>query len=139
MSTVSEPAKAPSPARTYSFMDPAFGIRVASSEKLIACMYIVSRPIASASRKIQLALKPWPTLTRTVVATISPKTVLMAVGRPTARRSSCGACGLASTDVTPLPPCVRPLAGGAPRFVYITQTIQGLSIDLLDHDLFADH
>jgi cytochrome P450 len=29
--------------------------------------------------------------------------------------------------------------GGAPRFGYITQTIQRLSIDLLDHDLFADH
>jgi len=24
-------------------------------------------------------------------------------------------------------------------FVYITQTFQRLSIDLLDHDLFADH
>jgi hypothetical protein len=89
-------------------MEPAFGISVASSEKLIACMYIVSRPIASASRKIQLALKPWPTLTSTVVATIRPKTVLMAVGRPTARRSSCGACACASTDVTLLRRACRP-------------------------------
>jgi cytochrome P450 len=28
---------------------------------------------------------------------------------------------------------------GGPQFGYITQTIQRLSIDLLDHDLFADH
>jgi cytochrome P450 len=32
-----------------------------------------------------------------------------------------------------------PSPSGWPRFGYITQTIQRLSIDLLDHDLFADH
>jgi cytochrome P450 len=42
---------------------------------------------------------------------------------------------LSSTAIAPPP---RP-SGSAPRFVYITQTIQQLSIDLLDHDLFADH
>src|SRR5215217_434279 len=55
----------------------------------------------------------------------------MAVGSPTARRSSCGACACASMDITS--------PSGWPRFGYITQTFQRLSIDLLDHDLFADH
>jgi cytochrome P450 len=36
--------------------------------------------------------------------------------------------------------CARRLEGGGRQgFVYITQTFQRLSIDLLDHDLFADH
>jgi hypothetical protein len=46
------------PARTYSFIEPAFGIIVASSAKLMLCRYIVMRPIASAARKTQLAAKP---------------------------------------------------------------------------------
>src|SRR5215207_604214 len=91
MSAVSDPANAPRPARTYSFIEPALGIIVASSEKLSACMYIATMAIARATRKIQLAANPWPTDTSTVVATMSPNTVLIAVGRPTARRSSCGA------------------------------------------------
>jgi hypothetical protein len=33
----------PRPARTYSFIEPAFGIIVASSEKLITCAYITTR------------------------------------------------------------------------------------------------
>jgi cytochrome P450 len=41
------------------------------------------------------------------------------------------------TSLSLQPPCDAP--GDAPRFGYITQTIQRLSIDLLDHDLFADH
>ena len=49
------------PARTYSFIEPAFGIIVASSEKLMLWKYIVMRPIASAARKTQLAAKPCPT------------------------------------------------------------------------------
>src|SRR5215207_8517636 len=91
MRAVSDPANAPRPARTYSFIEPALGIIVASSEKLRACMYIATMAIARATRKIQLAANPWPTDTSTVVATTSPKTVLIAVGSPTARRSSCGA------------------------------------------------
>src|ERR671921_123651 len=91
MRAVSDPANAPRPARTYSFIEPALGIIVASSEKLSACVYIATMAIASATRKIQLAANPWPTDTSTVVATMSPNTVLIAVGRPTARRSSCGA------------------------------------------------
>jgi cytochrome P450 len=44
-------------------------------------------------------------------------------------------------DITSPPTaCARRLeVGGRQDFVYITQTFQRLSIDLLDHDLFADH
>ena len=41
----------PSPARTYSFIEPAFGIIVASSAKLIDCRYMTSSATASAARK----------------------------------------------------------------------------------------
>ena len=76
------------PARTYSFIEPAFGIIVASSEKLMLWKYIVMRPIPSAARKTQLAAKPCPTEISTPPATIRLNVVPIAVGSPTARRSS---------------------------------------------------
>ena len=82
--TVRVAKKGPSPARTYSFIEPAFGIIVASSEKLVLCMYIVTRPIPSAARKTQLAAKPWPTEMRTPPATMRLNVVPIAVGSPTA-------------------------------------------------------
>src|SRR5262245_3420981 len=63
----------------------------------------------------------------------------MAVGRPTARRSRCGACDCASMDSPLVRGVCAPRLSGARHFVYITQTFQRLSIALLDHDLFADH
>ncbi len=47
--------KGPSPARTYSFIEPAFGIIVASSEKLMIWKYMTTRAITMAYSPIQLA------------------------------------------------------------------------------------
>ncbi len=68
----------------YSFIDPALGIIVASSAKLIDWRNMATSATARASRKTQLAKKPETTVARTVDATISPKVVPIAVGSPTA-------------------------------------------------------
>ena len=57
------------------------------------CRYIAISPIANATRKTQLAKKPAATEANTVEATISPNVVPIAVGKPTARRSSVFAGG----------------------------------------------
>src|SRR3954469_1994379 len=126
------------PARTYSFIEPALGIIVASSEKLSACMYIASRPIANATRKIQLAAIPCPTETRTVVATMRPNTVLIAVGSPTARRSSRCGCACASKE-SPLSQW-RP-RGQTPRdhFVHIIRSPDKKCELLLSYCGIASH
>src|SRR5215212_2021221 len=142
MRAVSDPANAPSPARTYSFIEPALGIIVASSEKLSACMYMATMAIARATRKIQLAANPWPTDTSTVVATTSPNTVLIAVGRPTARRSSCGAAVDASICTSPPPGPFRPddHVGVLPRVLLVLHAApvadeQGEDLSGLEHRL----
>jgi hypothetical protein len=92
----------PSPARTYSFIDPAFGIMVASSEKLMLAKIIVMNPIASAISQTQLAKKPPATVASTLDATIRLNVVPIAVGRPTTRRSrvTSGACAAMSPPVS---------------------------------------
>ena len=84
----------PSPARTYSFIDPAFGIIVASSEKLMAAKIIVMKPIASAISHTQLAKNPPATVASTLEATMRLNVVPIAVGSPTTRlsRPISGAC-----------------------------------------------
>ncbi len=86
--TVTVAQNGPSPARTYSFIEPAFGIIVASSEKLMLAKIIVTKPIASAISHTQLAKKPPATVASTDEATMRLKVVPIAVGSPTTRRSS---------------------------------------------------
>ena len=52
MRTASVAKKTPMPARTYSFIEPARGIIVASSEKLIDWRYMATSPIASAMSQL---------------------------------------------------------------------------------------
>lgn len=87
-STVIVAKNGPSAARTYSFIDPALGIMVASSEKLIACRNITSNATPRAMANIQLAAKPCGTVTMTEVATIRPNVAPIEVGSPTACRES---------------------------------------------------
>ena len=88
MPTVIVAKNGPRPARTYSFIEPAFGIIVASSEKLMAAKIIVTNPIASAISHTQLAKNPPATVASTLDATMRLNVVPMAVGRPTTRCSS---------------------------------------------------
>ena len=93
--------KGPRPARTYSFIEPAFGIIVASSEKLMAAKIIVTNPIASAISHTQLAKNPPATVARTLDATIRLNVVPIAVGSPTTRRSSPSPATCASVAISP--------------------------------------
>jgi hypothetical protein len=62
MRTARVAKKTPIPARTYSFIEPARGIIVASSEKLIDWRYMASRPIPSATSQLYEKANPEATV-----------------------------------------------------------------------------